>query len=112
MLNTIINFANLDSIKVTDNQDYNFDIDKYSASVENAKRNKMIERAQAVLLSIPCIMFASLLFIDYRMWEVTALFFIPFIGIFVLEQFKDKEAQKAYDEYADWEAELNELNED
>ena len=112
MLNTIINFTDLDSIKATDNQNVDFDIDKYSAPVENVKRNKMIERAQAVLLSIPCIVLVSLLFIDYRMWEVSALFFIPFIAIFILEQFKDKEAQKAYDEYADWEAELNELNED
>ena len=34
------------------------------------------------------------------------------MSAFVLEQFKDKDAQKAYDEYTEWELEMQEINED
>ena len=111
MFNKIIQFADLNAVKkVTD--DIDFDFDRYTEPVENSKVNILIERIQAVIFSIPCVFLASLIFVDYRIWETLVAMIFPFIVIFVLEQFKDKDAQKAYDEYSEWELELQEIKED
>jgi hypothetical protein len=103
-----MSLVDLDSVKVDNNTD--FDFDKYSIPVENLERNKKIERIQTILFSIPCIMFALLIFIDFNMWEVTAIIVIPLIVVAILELLKDKEAQEAYEEYGAWELEREELD--
>ena len=107
MFDKIIQFADLNAVKkATD--DIDFDFDRYTEPVQNARINILIEKIQAVIFSIPCVFLASLIFVDYRIWETLFVMIVPFIVIFILEQFKDKDAQKAYDEYTEWELEMQE----
>ena len=73
--------------------------------IENSKRNITIEKVQSIFFAIVAIVAGSIIFIDYRTWELVLITGICVTVCFVLERMKDKDSQKAYDEYADWELE-------
>lgn len=114
MINKIMNFvidaADLGTRDTIMNDE--FDNFKYDTPVENARINKVIEAIQFALIMIPFTMFGAMIFFDFTGVEVTLSILLPVLVIFILEQFKDKEAQKAYDEFSEWELEQWELQED
>ena len=112
MFSFVMTIVDLDSIKKRNNTE-DFDYDKYpEGPVENSRRNKMIEKFQIILFAIPCVLLFSLLFIDFHKWEVGIIFVVCGLAFFILEQFKDKEAERKYDEYSSWELELEELQDE
>ena len=112
MFSFVMSIVDMDTIKKRNNTE-DFDYDKYpEGPIENTRKNKMIEKFQIILFAIPCVLLLSLLFIDFHKWEVGIIFVVCGLGFFVLDQFKDKEAERKYEEYASWELELEELQEE
>ena len=89
-----------------------FDMNKYSEPVLNCRRNKVIEGFQAAILSISCLTFILLLFVDLYDNEVFILSIVPILVCVILEQLKDKKVQKAYEEYEAWDLERMEIEEE
>ena len=106
-----MSLVDLDAIKTEANVT-DFDFDRYVVPVENLKRNRIIERIQAILFAIPCIMFILLLFLDFRRWEVSIICILPIAIAVAIDFLKDKEAEKQYNEYQEWLLEMQELNDD
>ena len=107
----IMSLVDMDTVKSgTDHSD--FDFDRYVVPVENLKRNRMIERIQAILFAIPCIMFVLLLFLDFRRWEVSIICILPVAIAVAIDFLKDRKAEKEYNEYQEWLLEMQELNDD
>ena len=54
-------------------------------------KNKILETLQALQLTICAIAFISLIFLDYKIWEIEVLLFAPLALFFIFEFFKDEE---------------------
>ena len=107
MFGNIISFVDMDTEKNSFNNE--FDYDRYlDGPVENTRKNQRIERIQAALIAIPCVMFVLLMFLDFRRWEVSILCVLPVSIAVILEFAKDREAQRRYDAYGEWELEMEE----
>ena len=64
-------------------------------------KNKVLETLQALQLTICAIAFISLLFFNYKRWEITVLLFAPLALCFIFEFFKDESIEAAYEKYVE-----------
>ena len=88
--------------------DTDFDMNLYQTPVTNSKRNVLIENIQWGVFSINILSWLLLLFIDLKGIELVLMNIIPIAIIMVIGMFKDREAQEAYDKYAEWKEQRDE----
>ena len=110
LINSILRFTNLETVQ-GDTDEY-FDMDLYREPVENSKRNILIEKIQMGLLAIPFSFWVSMIFLNYYFFEVILFNLLPLAAAWILDMLKDKEIQAAYDKYAEWKLERDEILEE
>jgi hypothetical protein len=106
LVDTILGFVTLGTDKKEFDTD--FDINLYHTPVKNSRRNILIENVQWCMFSINIFSWIMLLFIDLGAVELVLMNVIPIAIIMVIGMFKDREAQEAYDKYAEWKEQRDE----